>query len=185
MSDELDLDREITEILAGGAGPGADRALLWLASSVRPTPPPGLTARIDAAVARRAERPDRRVAFVALALATAFVTQGVGSVVAGHWIAGGIGESFSPHATFELGLALVAVGVCVAAAAVSRAWAPVSVLTGTPLSTALALHGVQEFGKFAPGAALHTTEGLLGLALLAVWLADLRDRKGHRREEDA
>ncbi|GAA3823368.1 hypothetical protein [Nocardioides panacisoli] len=184
MSDELDLEREIARILAGDADPETDPVLLWLASATRSTPSARLTARVDAALAapaRRAtvagERPSRWVAVVAIALAAAFVTQGLGSILAGRWVARGLGESFAPDAALELGLAMIAVGMCTAAAAISRVWGPVAVLTGTSLATALAVHGVREFGEFAAGAALHATEGLLGVALLAAWLVDLHGRR--------
>jgi hypothetical protein len=48
----------------------------------------------------------------------------------------------------------------------------VSVVCAVPLALALALHGVGEYGAFAPGAALHTTEGVLGLLLLWAWWRD-------------
>jgi MFS family permease len=191
MSDERDLDREIAAALGGDAEVDGDRVVLWLAAATRSTPPPALTARIERVVAenertlRASDRPSRLVAITAAALAVAFVAQGGGSLFAGRWIARGIGETYGAHTFFELGLATIAAGVCAAAAAVSRSWAPVSVLTCTPLATALAVHGVGEFGQFAAGAALHTLVGLLGLVLLGAWLADLRDSRRRRREEGA
>lgn len=190
MSGEPELDREIDAALGGIPDLGGDQVVLWLAAATRSTPPPELTARIDRMVAGStparhpaADRPSRLVALAAATLAVGFVFQGVGSLVVGRWIAKGVGESFAPHAFFELGLATIAAGVCAAAAVVSRAWAPVSVLTCTPLAAALALHGIGEFGEFAPGATLHTVVGLLGLALLAAWLADVRDGRRRRTEE--
>lgn len=160
-------------------------AVLWLNDAARSTPPPGLVARIDASVRRRADRPTRPMSVVALALAAAFVFQATGNLVAGEWISDGVGEPYAPHAMFEMALALVAAAVCAAAAAVRRAWGGLSVLTCTPLALSLGLHGVGEFGQFAAGAALHTVEGALGLALLALWWWQWRDARRRRREERA
>ncbi|MBM0124521.1 hypothetical protein [Pimelobacter simplex] len=159
--------------------------VLWLGEAARSAPPPGLVARIDAAVRRRAERPSRPMTAVALALAAAFVLQAAGNLVAGEWISDGIDEPYAPHAMFEMSLALVAAAVCAAAAAVRRAWGAVSVLTCTPLALGLGLHGVGELGQFAAGAVLHTAEGVLGLALLAAWWWQWRDTPRPSREAGA
>lgn len=164
----------------------------WLEVAARPTPPPGLLARIDdvvaaAPAARRAvsDRPARPVALVGLALAAAFLVQGVGNVVTGEWIAEGLGEPHAPHAYFEGALAMVAAAVCAAAAAVRRAWAGLSVLTCTPLAVSLGIGGVGEIGRFAAGVVLHLTEGVLGLALVLAWWWSRRDSARRRREGEA
>lgn len=156
--------------------------VLWIADAARSTPPPALVARIDARVARTTDRPTRLMRAVALALAAAFLFQATGNLVAGEWISDGVGEPYAPHAFFEMSLALVAAAVCAAAAAVRRAWAGLSVLTCAPLGLSLGLHGVGEFGTFAAGAALHTVEGALALALLGVWWWQLRDTRRRGRE---
>lgn len=132
----------------------------------------------------RRDRPSRLLAVVALALAATFAFQAVGNIVAGDWIAENIGEPHGPHAYFEGALALMAAAVCAAAAAVRRSWAPVSVLSVTPLALSLGIHGAGEIGVFAAGAILHTTEGALGLLLLWAWWRDRRDTPGHPREEE-
>ncbi|HWJ83506.1 MAG TPA: hypothetical protein VNS55_14800 [Nocardioides sp.] len=188
MSDEWDLDREIAEVLAGGATPTDDPAVLWLAAAARLTPPPRVGERVDALVADRAAAPRRRavgrpgpwVAAAAVALGVAFLVQGVGSMVAGRWIAAGMGQDYAADVFFELGLAMVAAGTCAAAGAVSRAWLPVSVLVCAPLGLALALHGIGEFGEFPAGATLHTLEGALAVAFLAAWLAEVRSGRPRR-----
>ncbi|MBM7520497.1 hypothetical protein [Nocardioides nitrophenolicus] len=170
--------------------PDALDTVLWLTDAARSTPPPALVARIDARIGarvdarapRRADRPSRGMAVVALALAAAFGFQAVGNLVAGEWIAEGIGEPFAPHALFEMSLALVAAAVCAASAAVRRAWGGLSVLTCTPLALSLGVHGVGEFGQFAAGSALHTVEGVLGVALLGTWWWQWRDTRRGTRE---
>jgi hypothetical protein len=176
MDDDELLDAEIAGLLAGAGRPDADPTLTWLAAAARTTAPPELRSRIDAAVrrTRRGDRPGPLLAAVALALAVVFASQAVGNVVAGDWIARKIGEPNGPHAYFEGALALMAAAACAAAAAVRRSWAPVSVLSASPLAVSLGLHGVGEFGVFAAGAVLHTTEGVLGLLLLWAWWRESR-----------
>lgn len=194
MSDEIEeWDEAVSEVLAGRGRPGSDATALWLATAARPTPSGSLVSRVDRAVADPARRnetgrrdravgPGRWVALVAAALAVAFVMQGLGSLFAGSWIATNLGEAHAPHASFEGGLALIALGVCAAAAVVSRAWSGVSVLTCAPLALALGISGVGEIGSFAAGAVLHLSEGALGLLLVAAWLWERRDARGFRRE---
>jgi len=178
--DEL-FDAEISGVLAGSGHPETDPTLTWLAAAARTTPPPELRSRIDASVRRTptAERPGRVLAAVAWALAAVFAFQATGNVVAGDWIAENIGEPNGPHAYFEGALALMAAAACAAAGAVRRSWTPVSVLSASPLALSLGLHGVGEFGVFAAGAILHTTEGVLGLLLIGAWW---RESRRHRRD---
>lgn len=188
MSDELErVDAEIGEVLHGSGGPTADPATLWLAATARPAPPPALVSRIDAAMAHdpRRDRPGLLLCVVALALATAFVVQGVGNLVAGEWLAENLGEPHGPHAYTEGALALVAAAVCAAAAAVRRSWSTVSVLTCSPLALGLGVGGIGEIGVFAAGVALHLTEGVLGLLLVIAWWLDRRDSVAGRSEDPA
>lgn len=171
----------IDAVLGGRGDPASDSVLLWLAGAARPTPPARLAARVDRAVTRHADRPHRLVAVAALALATAFVVQAGGSLMAGDWIARHVDEPFAPHALLEGALATIAAAVCAAAAAVRRAWGGVAVLTCTPLALGLGLHGVGEFSEFAAGAALHTVEGALGLLLLGAWWWSRRESRGPAR----
>jgi hypothetical protein len=210
MTDEqaLRFDEEVSAILRGSAGAAADPLALWLASAARPTPPPSLAARlagiVEASIAAPAEarvearvetrttrrasprdaRPRLALRLVAAALALAFASQGVGSILFGDWVGDNLGEH-SPHAMYELGLALMAAGVCVGAAALHRAWAPVAVTAGAPLGLGLGIHGLGEIGTFAAGAVLHSLEGLLALALVAAWWADRRYTRRSRREGGA
>lgn len=179
-------DAGLADLLAGRGGRAADRTEQWLASAARPTAPAGVLARVDRAVgpaARRGDRPSLWLSLVAVALAVAFVFQGTGNLVAGEWIADNLGEPYAPHPFREGGLALIAVGVCAAAAAVSRRWSTASVLTCTPLAIGLGLHGFTEVGVFGAGVALHLTEGTLGILLAVCWWLDRRDRGPGRREE--
>lgn len=177
MTDEIaKWDDEVSAVLTGQGSPGSDPTALWLASAARPAPPDRLVARVDRLVGRDpgADRPGRRVAWVAAALAVAFVVQGLGNLVAGDWIAENLGETHAPHVSFEGGLALIALGACAAAAVVRRSWSGVSVLVCSPLAIALGLSGVREIGTFAAGAALHLTEGALGVLLIVAWWRDRR-----------
>lgn len=186
--DQERVEAEIGEVLRGSGGRAADPAVLWLAAAARPGPPQALVTRIDASVARtrrRLDRPSLLLVVVAAALATAFVVQGVGNVVAGEWIAENIGEPHGPHAYTEGALALVAAGVCAAGAAVRRSWSTVSVLTCSPLALSLGVGGIGEIGVFAAGVALHLTEGVLGILLVLAWWLDRRDRAAPGREEGA
>ncbi len=200
MTDELETEARIDAVLDGRGGPADDSTVLWLAGASRPTPPPGLVARIDAQVAgsggpapgvpatalparRRTDRPGLFLAGVAAILAFAFVFQGVGNLVAGRWISEGLGEPYAPHAFREGGLAMIAIGVCAAAAAVSRRWSAASVLASAPLAVGFGLHGFTEIGVFGAGVALHLTQGVLGLLLVLAWWWDRRDTPGGSREE--
>lgn len=188
MSEEANrLDRDVSELLAGGATRTSDPTLLWLAAAVRPMPPPGLVERIDRLVEPsphppRSDRPGRLLRVVAAALAVAFLVQGVGNLVAGEWVAQNLGEAYGQHAFFEGGIAMIAAAVCAAAAVVSRAWSTVSILTCSPLAVGLGVRGVGEVGMFVAGAALHLTEGVLGIALFLAWWLDRRDTGGSSRE---
>lgn len=172
------LDTRIDLVLAGRPSDGHPE-LPVLISAMRADPPPDLGERV---VARAEEAADRRRAaawrpfrYAAAALAYLFVSQGVGNLLFGGWIADGVGESFSPHAMREGAFALIAVGIVVAASALHRRFAPVAVASGVPLAVGLGAGGIAEIGQFAPGAVLHLTEGAVGLALLGTFLWTRRD----------
>lgn len=190
MSDEHErVDAQIDDLLAGRGDPGVDPEVLWLAATTRPAPSPALLARIDGQVATartvvpRTDRPGPVLSIVAALLSLAFVVHGVGGLVGGEWVADNLGEPYGPHAFREGGLALVALGLCAAAAMASRRWSPVSVLTCTPMAIGLGLHGTTEVGVFAAGAALHLAEGTLGILLALAWWWDRRDTFRGPREE--
>ncbi len=113
--------------------------------------------------------------------------QALGNVVAGDWIAANLGEPHGPHAYFEGALALTAAAVCRGArqrcAARGRAVPVLSCRARSRVS--LGLHGLGEIGDFAAGAILHTTEGTLGLLLIAAWWRDRRDTPRRANEEQA
>ncbi len=175
-------DAQIDDLLAGRGVAATDPTVLWLAATARPTPPPTLLARIEDQMAgsagapgRRSDRPGTFLAVAAAVLAVAFVVQGLGGLVSGEWLADNLGVPYAPHLSREGGLALVALGVCAAAAAVSRRWSTVSVLTCAPLAIGFGLHGLTEIGVFAAGVALHATEGIFGILLVLAWWWDRRE----------
>ena len=193
MSDDPERsEAQIDDVLAGRGGAVTDPTVLWLAAAARPAAPPALAARIGTQVtvtstptAPRSDRPGRLLSVVAAVLALAFVVHGVGGLATGEWIADNLGEPYAPHPFREGGLALIALGVCAAAGAVSRRWSTVSVLTCTPLAIGFGLHGITEIGVFAAGVALHATEGLFGILLALAWWWDRRDTSRGRREDGA
>lgn len=163
------LDAAVDRVLAGAPTSSDDAGLLWLSAAVRADPPPALGRRIRMEHARREARRWRPVQLVAAAVAALMLSQGVGDIVNGAWVARGLGEDYSPHAFIEGGLALLAVGVAIAAGVLHRRWLPVSVATGAPLAVVFGVRGVGEVGEFTAGAALHLSQGALGLLLAAVW----------------
>lgn len=188
-------EEQIDDVLSGRGAAATDPTVLWLAATARPAAPPSLVARIEAQMTTagpepepqleqvaRSDRPGRLLSVVAAVLALAFVVHGVGGLATGEWIADNLGEPYAPHPFREGGLALIALGVCSAAAAVSRRWSAVSVLTCTPLAIGFGLHGITEIGVFAAGVALHATEGLCGILLAVAWWWDRRDTRPLRHE---
>lgn len=175
------LDREIDAVLAGRTGPGAPQELTWLSAATRTDPPPGLAARVEARHERDVRRRWRPVRYAAVAVAYFFVSQGIGNLVAGDWVAEGIGEAHSPHLMREGGFALIAVGLAVLAGAIRRQMLPVSVVAGVPLALAFGVAGIGEVGVFAAGAVLHLTQGVLGIVLaVTAW----RFWRGSTRRRD-
>jgi hypothetical protein len=163
------LDAAVGRVLAGVPASTDDPTLLWLAAAMRVDPPPALGQRIRREHARREIRRWRPVQLVAAAVAALMLSQGVGDIVNGAWVARGLGEDYSPHAFIEGGLALLAVGIAIAAGVLHRRWLPVSVATGAPLAVVFGVRGIGEIGEFTAGAALHLSQGALGLLLAAAW----------------
>src|SRR3546814_4593580 len=102
-------------------------------------------------------------------MAALLIANGAGSLVNGAWVAENLGEQHSPHAFAEGGLALIAVGIAVAAGALRRAWLTVSVAAGVPLGIAFGIRGIPETQEFAAGAALHLGQGAVAVALGVLW----------------
>ncbi len=103
--------------------------------------------------------------------------QGVSSLTSGSWIAQNIGEPFAPHAVAEGGFALIAVGFVALLTCLDRQWLVLGVAAAVPLGVMLGVHGIREVDVWAWGAALHLTEGVLAVVLLASFvIAWRRDR---------
>lgn len=197
MADELDdvtpeeiaaaevLDAQIEDTVRGRPQPGTPTEVLVLSTAVRTDPPASLSARVRARHERVLRRRWRPFRYAAAAMAYLFISQGLGNLLWGDWIADGIGEAFSPHATREAAFALVAAGIAVAAGAVARRWAPVAALAGVPLALALGAQGVGEVGVFAAGAVLHLTQGVVGVLLAVTFWRYWRDTPGRRDEDRA
>lgn len=179
------LDGEITEVLAGRSGVHADPVTLWLATSLRATPPPGVRSRDARAIAGRGMAAGgwnlRFVRLVAAALALAFAWNGMGNLFLSGWVAAQLGEPHALHPYVEAGWAMVAAAIAVGAGALRRRWLPVSVGAGVPLGVLLGSQSLHEFDVFPAGAALHAVEGMLAIVLLVTWWVSRRydpDRGG-------
>ena len=166
------LDAEIDRVLSGAATRSTEPVVALLATAIRVEPPRGLAARIEREQARREGIRWRPVQVAAAALAALLLSQGVGNIANGEWVARGIGEDFSPHTMREGGFALIGLGLAVAAGVLRRRWLPVSAAAGIPVGVALGINGISEIGHFAAGALLHTSEGVAALALaVTFWRA--------------
>ena len=179
------LDAEIDRLLVGRAGPTADPVVTWLAAAVRVDPPDRFARRVLAEDAARERHRWLPVQVAAAALAALFLSQGIGNMVSGEWVARGIGEDYSPHTLREGGFALVAVGLAVAAGVFRRSWLPVSVAAGVPLGIALGVNGLPEIGQFAAGALLHTSQGVIAVLLALTWWRAKRYGRGPASEGEA
>jgi hypothetical protein len=163
------LDAEIDRVLVGAVMPRAEPVLTLLASALRPEPTRDLAVRIEREHARREAQRWRPVQVAAAALAALLLSQGIGNLVNGEWVARGIGEDFSPHTMREGGFALIGLGLAVAAGVFRRSWLPVSASAGVPVGVALGINGISEIGHFAAGALLHTSEGIAAIVLAVLW----------------
>ena len=169
------LDREIATVLAGRSAPDGDPTLTWLAAATRTDPPPTLAAGVEAGHAGRANRRWRPFRYAAAVMAYLLISQGIGNLFIGDWVADGLGEPHSPHVSREQSFALIAAGIAVAAGAVRRRLASVSVATGAPLGVAMGIGGIGEIGVFAAGAALHLTQGAVAIGLAFTYWRYRRD----------
>jgi hypothetical protein len=172
------LDRQIDAVLAGRAGRDAAPELTWITAAVRTDPPP----RVATTVAERAERVLRirwrPVRWAAAAMAYLYLSHGLGNIVVGDWVARGVGEHHSPHLMLEGGAAFIAVGIAVLAGALRPRLLPVSVVAGVPLALVLGYNGIGEVGEFAAGAALHLSQGVVGIVLAMMFWRTWRDTRG-------
>lgn len=163
------LDAEIDRVLVGRPRSTADPVITWLTAAVRSDPPAAVATRVEVEHARREQARWRPVQVAAAALAALLLSQGIGNIVNGPWVARGVGEPYSPHTFIEGGFALVAAGIAVAAGVFRRSWLPVSVTAGVPLGVALGVHGLPEVGEFAAGAVLHLSQGAIAVLLGLAW----------------
>ncbi|MFL6205024.1 MAG: hypothetical protein ACJ739_06705 [Acidimicrobiales bacterium] len=163
------LDAEIDRVIGGAARLTTEPVVALLATAIRVDPPSDLARRVRAEHARLEQVRWRPAQVAAAVLATLLVSQGLGNLVNGAWIARGIGEDFSPHTMREGGFALIGLGLAVAAGVLRRSWLPISVVAGVPVGLALGVNGTSEIGHFAAGALLHTTEALAAIALVVTF----------------
>ena len=159
MADEIEPADPFTEVLITR---GLDAPL-----------PPGLAARVEAVVGPVVTSLRRRwlvVRGLATALGAAFVFNGFGNVFLGRSVAENLGEPYHPHVWREGGVALVALGaVLLVAAARPRRLLPAVAAVACPLAAYYGVVGAGEFDDWVNGALLHTTQGVLGIALAVGW----------------
>jgi hypothetical protein len=173
-----ELDRQIDAVLAGRAGRDATPELTWLSAAVRTDPPPRIAATVADRRARVLRIRWRPVRWAAAAMAYLYLSHGIGNIVVGDWVARGVGEHHSPHLMLEGGAAFVAVGIAVLAGALRPKLLPVSVVAGVPLALVLGYNGFGEIGEFAAGAALHLSQGAVGIVLAVMFWRTWRDTRG-------
>jgi hypothetical protein len=159
------LDARIDDVLAGRPERTVEPEVLWLATAMRSDPPPSLAQRVRTRGERALRRQWLPVRIAAAAMAYLYISQGIGNLAFGDWVARGVGDDYSPHLTREGGFALIAVGIAVLAGVVSRQMLPVSVVAGVPLALVFGIAGITEIGVFAAGAVLHITQGVVGVIL--------------------
>lgn len=169
------LDAGISAMLSGKAPAGADPVALWLATSLRADPGPGVrrpgaAPRVYRAWRWRPALPQ----WAAAVLCLLFLGHGVGNILFGEWVAENLGEPFNAHAMTEGAWATAAVGLAVGLGALRRRFLPASVGAGVPLGVLLGVNGVHEIGVFTAGAVLHLSEGLVAIVLLVTWLVGRR-----------
>jgi hypothetical protein len=166
------LDRAADDVLAGGAPGGLDPASAALVERLvgghEAEPPPGLGDRVGSLL-RRERHWRRAVRVAATALGLLFVAQGLGSLVAGTWVARNLGVAFDSHAFVEGGIVLLALGVVMVAGALERRWLDLAVLAGAPVGIAFAANGASELVEFPAGGVLHLSQGVTAVALAALW----------------
>lgn len=177
-------DAEIDAVLRGEAAPGTDPTLLWLSAAMRTDPPASLHDRIRAAREAELDRLARPARWAAAALAYLFLSHGFGNFFIGGWVADNLDQPESPHALTEGSLALMAVGIAVAAGAIRRRWLTTSAVAGVPLGVAFGFVGLSEAPTFGAGAALHLSQAAAAVAFgYLFW--KFRDATGGSDEEGA
>jgi hypothetical protein len=168
----LRLDRAADDVLAGLAPGGVDletgAVVERLARGHAAEPPPALGLRVGTLL-RRERRRRHAVRVAAAALGLLFALQGLGSLVAGSWVARNLDVAFDSHAYVEVGILLLALGLVMVAGALERRWLDLAVLAGTPVGIAFAAHGASELGEFPAGGVLHLCQGAVAIALGALW----------------
>lgn len=178
------LDREVDSVLAGRSGPGTDPALLWLANAARPPAPGTLLTGVRRTVRAAADRAWRSVRVAAAALGALLAAHGLGNILNGAWVARGLGEDHSPHASLEGGLALLAVAAALAVGVLRPQRLGPGLAGAVPLGLVLGIQGVRELGTFGYGAALHLTEAALAVAAAVLWWRTRRDARALTNEQE-
>jgi hypothetical protein len=177
------LDDQIEALQSGRPVADVPAGVLLLHVALRTDPPAALATRVEADIEREMARSWRPFRWVAALLAYLFISHGLGNLVVGDWVADGIGESFSAHANREASFAMIAAGLAVGAGALYRRFTSVSAVAGVPLGVGLGLGGISEIGVFAPGAALHLSQGVVAIALAVIFWRYRRDTSGDSDEE--
>jgi hypothetical protein len=151
----------------------ADAAFAVLLSDALDAPlPPGLAARVDAAVASVGAASARRwlvVRGVAAAFAMTLFINGMGNFTRVEWVARHLHEPVSRHAANEGGAALLALSVLFVLAALRPRLLSTAAAVAGPLGLYFGVAGVREVGTFLDGGILHLSEAMLGLGLVALW----------------
>jgi hypothetical protein len=168
----LRLDRAADDVLAGlgphGLDPATGAVVERLVRGRASEPPPATWQRVGRLL-RRERRRREAVRVAAAALGLLFVVQGLGSLLAGSWVARNLDVAFDSHAFVEGGIVLLALGVVMVAGALERRWLDLAVLAGTPVGIAFAAHGASELGEFPAGGVLHLCQGVVAVALGVLW----------------
>lgn len=174
------LDQAVDAAAAGRPAGDLDDATAALVDGLlrihRVETPPGLPAAVRRRARERArDRASLAPRVAAGALAAAFLVQATGSLLLGPWVAAGLGVPYDGHAMFESGIALLGVTGVLLAGALARRWLDLATAAGVPVGVAFAIHGLPELSVFPAGAALHLAEGVLAIALAALWWRWRRD----------
>jgi hypothetical protein len=180
--------RIAAELASPGAGIQDDPAVAGLVTALRVEVPEELRRRVADEVAAETARTRRSwwvVQVAAAAMAAILASHGLGNLIDSEWIAEGLGEPHGRHAWVEGGLALLAASVAVGAGLFHRRMLPVSVAVGSPLGIVLGIRGIDELGQFGAGAALHLTQGVLGIVLLVTFWRARRYGSGRAGEGGA
>jgi len=163
----MQLDRAVDDALAGGSPD--DPLVRLLVDAHRSEPPPGLAARVGAAIRRTERRRWLPAQAAAAVLCGTFLVEASGNLFYGRWLARHLDAPFEPHTLFEGGVAFLALAAVLLAGALARRWLDLAVLTGVPAGLALSVHGSSELGEFPSGGVLHLSQGVAALGLALLW----------------